>query len=536
MTDYAELQVTSNFSFLRGGAHPEELVETAAALGYRAIAITDINSLAGVVRAHMAAKIAGIRVITGARLDLEDGASLLCLPTDRAAYGRLTRLLTLGKRRAGKAECRLTRADVRAHGEGQILIVVPPDMAARAREDHPSHDHDGASPLHDFAAELTAELADWVHCFPDSVYLAASVHYRGEDKARLAVLSALAERTGAPLVATNDVLYHVPERRPLQDVLTCIREHCTIRSAGFRLGPNAERYLKPPAEMARLFRDHPDAIDRGIEIAERCRFSLDDLRYEYPDALAGPGRTVQEELAYRTWLGAEERYPPRNHPEGIPDKVKAQLEHELGLIAKLDYAPYFLTVYDMVRFARSRGILCQGRGSAANSAVCYCLGITAVDPARSDLLFERFISEERGEPPDIDVDFEHERREEVIQHVYATYGRERAGLAATVISYRARSAVREVGKAMGLSADVVGALASQVWGWHGNGVDDARVREIGLDPSDRTLRLTLDLTRQLIGFPRHLSQHVGGFVITRGRLDELVPIENAAMEDRTVIE
>ncbi len=536
MTDYAELQVTSNFSFLRGGAHPEELVETAAALGYRAIAITDINSLAGVVRAHMAAKIAGIRVITGARLDLEDGASLLCLPTDRAAYGRLTRLLTLGKRRAGKAECRLTRADVRAHGEGQILIVVPPDMAARAREDHPSHDHDGASPLHDFAAELAAELADWVHCFPDSVYLAASVHYRGEDKARLAVLSALAERTGAPLVATNDVLYHVPERRPLQDVLTCIREHCTIRSAGFRLGPNAERYLKPPAEMARLFRDHPDAIDRGIEIAERCRFSLDDLRYEYPDALAGPGRTVQEELAYRTWLGAEERYPPRNHPEGIPDKVKAQLEHELGLIAKLDYAPYFLTVYDMVRFARSRGILCQGRGSAANSAVCYCLGITAVDPARSDLLFERFISEERGEPPDIDVDFEHERREEVIQHVYATYGRERAGLAATVISYRARSAVREVGKAMGLSADVVGALASQVWGWHGNGVDDARVREIGLDPSDRTLRLTLDLTRQLIGFPRHLSQHVGGFVITRGRLDELVPIENAAMEDRTVIE
>ncbi len=559
MADYAELQVTSNFSFLRGGAHPEELVETAAALGHRAIAITDINTLAGVVRAHTAAKAAGIRVIIGARLDLEDGASLLCLPCDRAAYGRLTRLLTLGKRRASKAECRLTRADVLTHAEGQILIVLPPDevgewggetgehLPARPfetaqgrllRVSGPSkgtHPEEAAKPA-SRRALFADDLTDWAARLPGSVYLAASVHYRGGDKARLKHLAALAERAGAPLVATNDVLYHIPERRPLQDVLTCIREHCTIRSAGFRLGANAERYLKPPAEMARLFRDHPDAVHRTVEIAGRCRFSLDDLRYEYPDALAGPGRTVQEELEYRTWLGAEERYPRSAHPDGLPGEVRAQLEHELALIAKLDYAPYFLTVYDMVRFARRGSILCQGRGSAANSAVCYCLGITAVDPARSDLLFERFISEEQGEPPDIDVDFEHERREEVIQHVYATYGRERAGLAATVISYRARSAVREVGKAMGLSADVVGALAGQVWGWHGDGVDDARVREIGLDPGDRTLRLTLDLTRQLIGFPRHLSQHVGGFVITRGRLDELVPIENAAMEDRTVIE
>ena len=554
MTGYAELQVTSNFTFLRGGAHPEELVETAAALGHQAIAITDINTLAGVVRAHVAAKAVGIRVIIGARLDLEDGASLLCLPTDRAAYGRLARLLTLGKRRAGKAECRLTRADVREYGEGQILIVLPPASAFRQDggiENQVTHPEGERVPRRAPSAQeqssnqreiispplsFTEELADWASRFPGSVYLAASVHYQGEDKAWLAAMAAMADGTGVPLLATNDILYHVPERRPLQDVLTCIREHCTIRGGGFRLGANAERYLKPPVEMARLFRNYPGAIERTMEIAARCRFSLDDLRYEYPDVLAEPGRTVQQEMAYRTWRGAEERYPRKSHPKGVPNKVRVQLDHELALIGKLNYAPYFLTVHDMVRFARSKGILCQGRGSAANSAVCYCLGITAVDPDRSDLLFERFISEERGEPPDIDVDFEHERREEVIQHVYATYGRERAGLAATVISYRARSAVREVGKAMGLSADVVGALAGQVWGWHGDGVSDDKVREIGLDPSDRNLRLTLDLTRQLIGFPRHLSQHVGGFVITQGRLDELVPIENAAMEDRTVIE
>ena len=537
MSNYVELQVTTNFSFLHGGAHPEELIETAAILGHRAISITDRNTLAGVVRAHLAARESHIQVIPGARLDLEDGASLLCLPTDRAAYGRLTQLLTLGKRRAQKGECRLNRADAMAHGEGQILIVLPPsDYIPRQAQDEDdslvletkSRSSSWACRgMHDFASEL----AEWAGAFPGAVHLAGSLLYRGDDTARLTALDGLARQTGSLLVATNDVLYHVPERRPLQDVLTCIREHCTIHQAGFRLGANAERYLKPPDEMVRLFRNHRVAVARTAEIAERCRFSLDDLRYEYPDVLTPSDRTMQEELEYHTWHGARERYP-----SGIPEKVCAQLKHELTLIARLDYAPYFLTVHDMVCFARSHGILCQGRGSAANSAVCYCLRITAVDPSCSDLLFERFISEERGEPPDIDVDFEHERREEVIQHIYQTYGRERAGLAATVIKYRPRSAVREVGMAMGLSKDVVGTLAGQVWGWHNSEITNNQVCQIGLDPTDHALRLTLDLTRQLIGFPRHLSQHVGGFVITRGRLDELVPIENAAMKNRTVIE
>ena len=368
------------------------------------------------------------------------------------------------------------------------------------------------------------------------------------------------------------MLYHLPERRPLQDVLTCIREGCTIAEAGFRLAANAERHLKPPQEMARLFRGHQDAVARSLEIVERCRFSLDELRYEYPDETAEDGRTPQQRLADLAWAGAAERFrkspsPPfRGEREGpvarepsahgldpwgwegevgdatptglseIPDKVRDLIAHELQLIERLDYARYFLTVHDIVRFARARGILCQGRGSAANSAVCYCLGITAVDPARIDVLFERFISAARNEPPDIDVDFEHERREEVIQYLYQKYGRDRAGLAATVICYRSRSAIREVGKALGLSVDVVAALAGIVWGWSNDPIADLRVREAGLDPADRTLRLALDLAAELTGFPRHLSQHVGGFVITRGPLSELVPIENAAMEDRTVIE
>ncbi|MFQ5974039.1 MAG: error-prone DNA polymerase, partial [Alphaproteobacteria bacterium] len=362
-------------------------------------------------------------------------------------------------------------------------------------------------------------------------YLAAQYLYRGGDAGRLAALADMAEACDTPMVATNDVHAHVPARRPLQDVLTCIREHCTIHEAGFRLAANAERHLKPAAEMARLFRDFPDAVSRTLEIAERATFSLEELRYEYPVDPVPGDRTPDEELARLSWAGARERYP-----DGISDKVRAQIEHELELIAELSYAPYFLTVHDIVSFARSRDILCQGRGSAANSAVCYCLGITAVDPARLDLLFERFVSAERNEPPDIDVDFEHERREEVIQYVYEKYGRERAGLAATVISYRSRSAIREVGKAMGLSEDTVGALAGQIWGRSSDGFDAETVRELGLDPKERTLALTLRLAHELIGFPRHLSQHVGGFVITKGRLDELVPIENAAMEDRTVIE
>jgi error-prone DNA polymerase len=506
---YAELQVTTNFSFLRGAAHPDELVLTAAALGHQAIAITDRNSLAGVVRAHHAAKEVGFRLVVGCRLDLSDGTSLLAYPTDRAAYGRLTRLLTLGKRRAPKGECRLDYADVVAHSEGQIVVVLA-DVA-------------------EFAARVATN-------FRGRAYLAAHHLYRGGDARRLARLTALSEATGLPLVAVNDVLYHLPERRPLQDVLTCIREGCTIGEAGYRLIANAERHLKAPQEMARLFRGREDAVERSLEIVERCRFSLDELRYEYPEEPVPEGLTAQQRLAELTWEGVAERFPAKHFPGGVPDKVRGLIEHELQLIERLDYAPYFLTVHDIVRFARARGILCQGRGSAANSVVCYCLGITAVDPARIDVLFERFISAARNEPPDIDVDFEHERREEVIQYVYEKYGRDRAGLAATVICYRSRSAIREVGKALGLSVDVVAALAGIVWGWSNDPIADLKVREAGLDPTDRTLRLALDLAAQLVGFPRHLSQHVGGFVITRGPLSELVPIENAAMEDRTVIE
>ena len=517
---YVELQVTSNFSFLRGAAHPEELAAQAAALGHSAIAITDRNTLAGVVRGHLGAKTAGIKLIVGTRLDLADAASLICLPTSRAAYGRLSQLLTLGKRRAAKAECHLTRADlltggVFARGTGQVLLVLPPD--------------DPGNEFSAFLKELKGKLKS-------ECYLAASHRYSGDDARRLAQLADLASACGTPLVATNDVHYHVPARRALADVVTCIREHCTVDDAGWRLAANAERHLKPVPEMARLFRDYPDAVARTVEIAERCQFSLEELRYDYPIDPVPGGDTPDGALARLAWAGAAGRYPPEHYPDGVPETVRKQIAYELDLIAELRYAPYFLTVHDIVRFARSQDILCQGRGSAANSAVCYCLGITAVDPARLDLLFERFVSAERNEPPDIDVDFEHERREEVIQYIYQKYGRARAGLAATVVSYRARSAMREVGKALGLSEDTVGALAGQVWGWSNEGLPDAVVRDLGLDPSDERLALALNLAHQLIGFPRHLSQHVGGFVITAGRLDAMVPIENAAMDDRTVIE
>ncbi len=507
---YAELQVTSNFSFLRGGSHPDELAITAAALGLSAIAITDRNSLAGVVRAHVGAKSAGIRLLVGARLDLQDGPSLLCFPSDRAAYGRLSRLLTVGRRRAPKGECRLSLDDVLSYDRGQIFVILAPPEPDEA------------------FAELLEKLGrDWPGC----CYLAGHYLYSGDDRRRLARLAALAEATAMPLVATNDVHYHGPGRRPLQDVLCCIREHCTLAEAGFHLDANAERHLKDAGEMTRLFANYPDAVARTVELAERCRFSLDELRYEYPAEPVPAGRSAQEELQRLTWIGARERYGVV-----IGTNVRDLLRHELDLIGKLEYAPYFLTVHDIVRFARERGILCQGRGSAANSAVCYCLGITAVDPARLDLLFERFISAERDEPPDIDVDFEHERREEVIQYVYEKYGRTRAGMTATVISYRAKSAIREVGKALGLSLDAVGALADNVWGWGGDQVEGEKVREIGLDPGDPTVAMAIRLARELTGFPRHLSQHVGGFVITRGALSEVVPITNAAMAERTVIE
>src|SRR5262245_29004845 len=510
---YAELDVLNNFSFLRGGSHAEELVATAKALGLSAIAVTDRNTLAGVVRGHLAAKeVGGIKFIVGARLDLVDAPSLLAYPTDRAAYGRLCRLLTLGQRRAEKGKCTLHLDDVAAQADSLIFIALPPDDLPSSR--------DFESELRRIKQSIGARL-----------YLAASHSYRGDDRARIAALAQLAARMGLLLVATGAVLYHASHRRPLQDVLTCMREKCTIHDAGLKLEANAERHLKPPQEMARLFAGHEDALAHAVEIADACSFSLDELKYEYPDEPVPEGKTPQSHLEDLTWEGAAWRFPG-----GIPDKVRHTLEKELALIEELDYARYFLTVHDIVHYARHLDILCQGRGSAANSAVCYCLAITNVDPTEIDLLFERFVSPERKEPPDIDVDFEHERREEVIQYIYGRYGRDRAGIAATVISYRGRLAVREVGKALGLSADTVAALATTIWGLSNSALPEEYVRQAGLDPSDPLLSRCLELTQELLGFPRHLSQHVGGFVLTRGPLSEVVPIGNAAMDDRTFIE
>ena len=510
MPAYAELEVTTNFSFLEGASHPEELVERAHELGLAALAVTDRNSLAGVVRAHVTAKRLGLRFLVGARIDLEDAPSVLLWPTDRKAYGRLCSLLTEGRRRAPKGSSSLRLEDLLAHAEGQLLAVLPPDAPDAV------------------FAELLRRLRA---ALSDRLFLVAHFLYRGDDRERIDALADLAAATGGRLLATNAVLYHDPARRPLQDVLTCIREKVTLAEAGLRLEANAERHLKPPAEMARLFARWPEALEAGLAIARRCHFSLDELAYDYPVRESYEGRTPDEELVRRTREGAAERYP-----DHLPEKVKKLLEHELALVRELRYAPYFLTVHDIVRFARSRGILCQGRGSAANSAICYVLGITAVDPARMDLLFERFVSAERDEPPDIDVDFEHERREEVIQWVYATYGRDHAALAATVIRYRAKSALREVAKVLGLSADVQEALSRTVWGFGREGTDPRWLREQGLDPDDPTLARTLELAAELVGFPRHLSQHVGGFVIARSPLRELVPIENATMPGRTVVE
>ena len=507
---YAELAVTTNFSFLRGASHPEELVAKAAALGLSAIAVSDRNTLAGAVRAHEAAKEAGIQLVVGARLDFEDAPPLLCFPSDRAAYGRLSKLITLGRRRAPKGACAIRLEDLAAHAAGQSLVAMPPD--------------DPDDP------QIPGYLARLREMPETGVWAAARFRYGGDDAARLRKIARLAAQAGVPMVAINDVCMHVPERKSLLDALACIREGCTIREAGFRLEPNAERCLKPPEEMARLFRDYPDAVRQTMEIAGRCAFSLDELRHDYPTE-APSGASPQAELERLAWEGAAERYP-----DGVPDDVKAQVARELELIGDLGYAPYFLTVHDTVRFARSRSILCQGRGSAANSAVCYCLGITAIDPVRMDLLFERFVSSARREPPDIDVDFEHERREEVIQYVYGKYGRDRAALAATVIHYRSRMAVREVGKAMGLSEDAAAAISAAVRGWSGNGMSPERAAEAGFDPDDPQLRATLRLAGELTGFPRHLSQHPGGFVVTQGPLSELVPVANAAMPGRTAIE
>ena len=506
---YAELQVTSHFSFLRGASSADELFERAAALGIEALAVADRNSLAGIVRAHEAAKATGVRLVVGCRLDLADGTSVLAYPTDRPAYSRLCRLLSLGKRRAGKGRCRLEWADLVAYGEGLIAVLVP---------DLPD-------------ADCGLRLRRLREAFGDRAYLALTLRRRPNDQLRLHELATLAAQLRVPTVVTNDVLFHEPSRRILQDVVTCIRHNVTVDALGDRRERHADRYLKPPEEMHRLFGRYPEALARTLEIAARCRFSLDELTYQYPEERDDPALTPQETLEKLTWAGAAERYP-----EGLPGRVRATIEHELRLIEKLGYAPYFLTVNAIVRFARSQDILCQGRGSAANSAVCFVLGITSIDPGRNDLLFERFVSEERREPPDIDVDFEHERRETVMQWVFDTYGRDRAALCSTVIRYRTKGALRDVGKALGLPEDLIRTLSGQIWGWSEEGVDDRHLKGLNLDLSDRRLRLALDLARQLIGAPRHLSQHPGGFVLTRDRLDDLVPIEPAAMADRQVIE
>lgn len=515
--EYVELHVTSNFTFLHGASHPEELVQQATSLGHGAAAITDRNTLSGIVRAHIAAKDIGIPFVVGCRVELQTQPeapllSVLVYPTTRAAYSRLCRLLTLGKRRAPKGRCELTVHDLVDHHEGLLAILVPPAVLDR-----------------DFI-EIVRGLG---RVFDDDrFWIASSCLYGPDDRERLAQLIALSNHTKAPLVATNDVHYHVPRRRPLQDVLTCIRLGCTLPQAGFRLFAHAERHLKRPQEMARLFAEHPQAIARTVQIAQRAAaFNLDELRYQYPDEVCPPHRTPMQYLIDLTWQGAAKHYP-----QGVPKKVRRQIENEFALIDELGYAPYFLTVYDLVVFARSRGILCQGRGAAANSAVCYCLGVTAVDPDRIDLLFERFVSRERNEPPDIDIDFEHERREEVIQYIYGKYGRDRASLTAEVITYRGKSAVREVGKALGLSLDCVDRLSKSMDWWEKGKLRPNRIRELGLNPNDPTIHHLVRLMNEILGFPRHLSQHVGGFVITKGPLCELVPIENAAMPDRTVIE
>ncbi|WP_417834668.1 error-prone DNA polymerase [Thalassospira xiamenensis] len=509
---YAELQVSSNFSFLRGASHAEELVLMAATKGLHAIAITDCNTLAGVVRGHTAHQPHRDRLnyIVGCRLDPVDGPSLLCYPTDRTAYARLCRLLTLGKRRAPKGECEIYLADIISHADGLLFIAVPPQVP----------DDIFRTQLIDLKRHLSGQL-----------WLAIGRFMDGFDSERLAFTEAVEAELAIPAVVTNDVHMHVRSRKPLQDVLTCIRHHCRIEDAGYRLFPNGERHIKSPQDMAKLFPTHPEWLARTIEIADQCRFSLSELRYEYPDENDGSGEGTQERLTRLTWEGAHKRYP-----DGIPDKVRGLIEAELKLIDELGYAPYFLTVHDIVAFARSQNILCQGRGSAANSSVCFCLHVTSVDPAKVELLFSRFISNARNEPPDIDVDFEHERREEVIQHIYQRYGRERAGLTATVISYRSRSAIRDVGKVFGLPEDTIIKLTKTIWGSGSKGAHDEMMRQSGIHPDEPRLKAVLDLAGELTGFPRHLSQHVGGFVITRGPLCELSPIANAAMEDRTTIE
>ncbi len=513
---YTELQVTSNFSFLRGGSHPEELVKEAIRLGYKAIAITDRNTLAGIVRAHVAAKGKDFRIIPACRLDLLDGPSLLAYPTNQAAYSRLSTLLTIGNLRTEKGQCHLYKADVYQHAEGIRFIAVPPETLNSAFEIESSY---------------KSALCEYKEALGNALCLGAICTYGGDDDKKLFRLSQLAAQMGLPLVATNDVHYHHASRRELQDVLTCIREKCTIYDAGFRLCQNAERHLKPEAEMLRLFRKYPDAIRCAEALAAACQFSLSSLQYVYPEELASEGRTPHQELELLTWKGAEKHWG-NEIPQGIRDCIRM----ELDFIARKNYASYFLTVQDFVAFARKQNILCQGRGSAANSVVCYCLGITSVDPSKFKLLFARFMSDARDEPPDIDVDFEHERREEVMQYVFKKYGRERAGIVATVTQVHGRGAIRDVGKVMGLSLDTINRLSNSLWEFTEDWMAGKHATSEGFDANDPHLRKVLQLTSQYIGFPRQLGQHTGGFVITHGKLSDLCPILNARMENRTCIE
>ncbi len=539
---YVELHCKTNYSFLTGASHPDELIARAVQLGYSAMAVTDENTVAGVVRAYAAARETSLKLIIGAEIILNDAPPVVLWAADRKSYAHLTRLLTVGRRRAPKGQCWLSFEDVAHHAEGLIAGIVPYIQGDRSRTDHidpthPSYPWFRLTPsrrrrLQDGSAGACGwALNNYRDLFGDRAYLLAELYRGVDDHWRIQQLQKLSTLSRLPLVAAGDVLYHVPARLPLHDVLTATKHRTTVAQAGDLLLPNAQRHLQTIHQRQNAFARIPDAVSRTLEIADRCGFCLRQLRYEYPEELAPDGKTPMQYLHELTASGAKNRYP-----NGIPEKVQHQINHELVLIDQLHYEAYFLTVWDLVRFARSRGILCQGRGSAANSAVCYALGITSVDPDTTDLLFERFVSKERDEPPDIDVDFEHQRREEVLQYLYEKYGRDRAGLAATVITYRVRSAVRDVGKALGLSLDRVDALAKHVEGYsHDEQLTD-RMRDVGIDPDTRIGQQLNYLVNEIIGFPRHLSQHVGGMVITRGKLDELVPIENAAMDDRTVIQ
>lgn len=514
--DYSELQVTTNFSFLRGASHPHEMVNQAVELGYRRIGITDRNTFAGIVRAHAAAKKANIKIIPGCRLDLQDGPSLIAYPTDAAAYASLSALLTKGNLRTTKGKCDLYKQDVYDHAKGIKFIAIIPATLNRK---------------FDFDAGFKSQMAEYRDSFGTELSINAVRGYNGIDAKLLHRIHELSRKLDMRMVATNDVHYHHPMRRELQDIVTCVREKCTIYNAGFKLHANAERYLKDNAEMIRLFRQYPDAIRQTQVIAEACTFSLDELKYCYPKEITSDGRTPQEELVYLTWRGASQIFNGN-----IPDKIRRNIDYELAFIKEVNYAEYFLTVYDIVRYARENAILCQGRGSAANSTVCYCLGITSVDPSKFDLLFERFISAARNEPPDIDVDFEHERREEVMQYIYRKYGRDRAAIVATVTQQHHKGAIRDVGKAMGLSTDTIGAMSGSIWDFSDEGFDRQRIKDQGLNPDDPLVVKVLQLTAQFIGFPRQLGQHTGGFVITEGKLSDLCPVFNATMENRTNIE